>query len=156
MSSFFHDPQLSIDNKCMSGDFENGIEWVLEYIYIPHNIVHFLDLFKLTNELILISENIVNYGLKEFCDIDPERCSLPMVLTNTWWRMGIIIVLALRIFSNDIELIVYASEKDEDPDAASESAETMYEMGEDFGTILKYILDFRVTMDTKRSEFDQN
>mgnify|MGYP004561602297 FL=1 len=148
----------------MSGDFENGIEWVLEYIYIPHNIVHFLDLFKLTNELILISENIVNYcgtkemflGLKEFCDIDPERCSLPMVLTNTWWRMGIIIVLALRIFSNDIELIVYASEKDEDPDAASESAETMYEMGEDFGTILKYILDFRVTMDTKRSEFDNN
>ena len=60
MSSFYHDPNMAINNKCMAGDFELGIEWVLEYVYMPHNIVHFLDLFKLTNELILISENIVS------------------------------------------------------------------------------------------------
>ena len=63
-------------------------------------------------------------------------------------------VLMLRIISNDIELIIYASDKDVDPEAANESAETMYEMGEDFGTILKYVLDFHITMDTTRSEFD--
>ncbi len=104
----------------MAGDFELGIEWVLEYVYMPHNIVHFLDLIKLTNELILIQENIVSScgfremfeGLTQFCEIDPRRCSIPVVLSNLWWRMGIITVLFIRIFSNDVELIVYASEKD--------------------------------------------
>ena len=51
-------------------------------------------------------------------------------------------------------MIVYASDKDTDPDAADESAETMYEMGEDFGTILKYVLDFHIEMNVERSEFD--
>ena len=93
-------------------------------------------------------------GLSKFCEIDPKRCSIPVVLTNIWWRLGIIIVLFFRILTNDVELIVYASDKEVDPEAANESAETMYEMGEDFGTILKYILDFHVEMDTTRGEFD--
>ena len=68
--------------------------------------------------------------------------------------MGIIAVLFLRIFSNDIELIIYASDKNEDADAPQESSDTLYEMGEDFGSILKYIIDFKSDMDTSRSEFD--
>ena len=70
--------------------------------------------------------------------------------------MGIISVLFARIFSNDIELIIYASDKDDDANAATESADTLYDMGEDFGTILKYIIDFRIEMDTTRSEFDSS
>ena len=68
--------------------------------------------------------------------------------------MGIIAVLFLRIFSNDIELIIYASDKNEDANAPQESSDTLYEMGEDFGSILKYVIDFKSDMDTSRSEFD--
>ena len=81
---------------------------------------------------------------------------MPVILSNVWWRIGIISVLAARIFSNDIELIIYADSKDEDSNAATESADTLYDMGEDFGAILKYIIDFRVEMDTTRSEFDSS
>ena len=70
--------------------------------------------------------------------------------------MGIISVLFARIFSNDIELIMYADNKNEDSNAATESADTLYDMGEDFGAILKYIIDFRLEMDTTRSEFDSS
>ena len=162
--SFFHNDTLDVGNQCMTDDIQLGIEWSLEYIYKPHNFVHFLDLFKFTNELLLVFQNILSncgikhmfLGLTQFCETDPVRCSLPVILSNVWWRMGIIAVLAMRIFSNDIELIVYAAEKDEDPDAANESAETMQDMGEDFGTILKYIIDFRSDMDTTRSEFDMS
>merc|ERR1712166_923651 len=134
----------------------------LEYVYMPHNIVHFLDLFKFTNEVIVVGQNILSecgikhmfLGLQQFCEVDPIRCSTPVILTNIYWKIGIILTLALRIFSNDIELIIYATDINEGPNAAQESADTLYDMGEDFGSILKYIIDFRLEMDTSRSEFD--
>ena len=93
-------------------------------------------------------------GIKMFCSTNPKSCTIPAILTNIWWRIGIITVLFMRIFTNCIELIIYAADKNEDPDASNESADTLYEAGEDFGTIMKYILDFRTNMDTTRSEFD--
>ena len=93
-------------------------------------------------------------GIKNFCKTNPKSCSIAAILSNIWWRIGIISVLFLRILSNFGELIYYASTKNEDSEASNESAETLYEAGEDFGTIMKYILDFRTNMDTTRSEFD--
>ena len=115
-SSFFHNDTMDLSNECLNDDVRVGIEWSLEYIYLPHNIVHFLDLFKFTNEFIIIINNVwtncgfktMFTGLTNFCETDPVRCSLPVIITNVWWRMGIIAVLMLRIFSNDIELIIYA------------------------------------------------
>ena len=95
-------------------------------------------------------------GLKRFCTTHSKKCTIPSILSNIWWRIGIIEVLKLRILTNFIELIMYAADKNEDPNASTESAETLYEAGEDFGTILRYMIDFRVPMDTTRGEFDSN
>ena len=50
---------MDVENQCLNEDIQTGIEWSVEYIYMPHNIVHFLDLFKFTNELVLIFQNVL-------------------------------------------------------------------------------------------------
>ena len=86
-------------------------------------------------------------SMNTFCDIDPERCTIPVVLSNIWWHTPVISALSLRISIAFIEIMVFAGRRTSDGNAGKETEDTLYDIGEDFGSILRYILDFHLKSD---------
>ena len=89
--------------------------------------------------------------LNVFCALDGldelhmnKRCTAQKLLTNLWWRLGIIGLLFMRIIVNCGQLIDYAAEKEKSGRiyAGIETANVLYDMGDDFGGITRYIVDF--------------
>ena len=125
MVGFYHSPKAVVKNQCLEGEITTSIEYALEFIYIPHNIAHVLDLVKVTRQIVLIYNNIIEYcgirvvtlSMRLFCGVNEDRCSFAQIFTNMWWHGPIIGVLSLRIFIACISLIVYAGRRSSDSNA---------------------------------------
>ena len=162
MVGFYHSPAAVVKDQCLSGEIVEKLEFVLELVYIPHNIVHFLDLVKVTRQLIMIYNNINEFcgikvmtlSIRHFCDVDKSRCKIAQILTNTWWHSIVIGIIAIRVIYGCIELIVYAGRRTSDSNAGVETEDTLYDMGEDFGSIMKYVYDFHISEDLALTEWD--
>ena len=91
------------------------------------------------------------HDIAVFCALDGldeslewKKCSPQNILTNAWWRMAVVLAQSTRVTYNIIEIIGYTIDIKEDGREKSSqlTAGTLYDMGEDFGTIIRYILDF--------------
>ena len=65
-------------------------------------------------------------------------------MTNTWWRSLVLLSQSLRVFYNMIEVVGYAYNKSKTGRimASARTASTLYDMGDDIGTMGRYIFDF--------------
>lgn len=65
-------------------------------------------------------------------------------MTNTWWRSLVLMSQSMRATYNVVELIGYAVHKSKTGQimAAAKTASTLYDLGDDIGTMGRYIFDF--------------
>ena len=162
MVGFYHSPRAVVKNQCLKEKIVNKLEYALELTYIPHNIAHILDLIKVTRQMVLIYQNVIEFcgikvmilSMRHFCSVDEQRCSMSQLFTNIWWHTIVIGILSIRILYSMIEIIVYAGRRTSDSQAGEETENTLYDMGEDFGSILRYTLDYHVSEDLALNEWD--
>ena len=127
--------------------------------------MHFLDLFKFTTVMAQVIQDIFeNCGyqqmvvdLENYCKIG-DVCHPSLILTNLWWRSPVITFTTLRILINIIEIITYVGERDINGLSVMNELTTskLYDIGNDFGNITRYISDFHLESVLKRGEFDSN
>ena len=127
----------------------------------PTNIFHVLDLIKFTSKTSEVIHHTFEYcgyrdsmhDLSVFCSLDGldelkdwKKCSPQTILTNIWWRQPVLYSQLLRVQYNIIEVIKYAINKPVTGQivASIMTASTLYDMGDDIGTMARYILDFHL------------
>lgn len=103
------------------------IKFILMMIYKPTNILHVLDLLKLTTKTSEVIHHTFEYcGYKDamhdltvFCALDGldemkdwKKCSPQIILTNIWWRQLVLYSQSARVFYNTVEVIDYAVNKE--------------------------------------------
>ena len=78
---------------------------------------------------------------------DKKRCKWNQILTNLWWKQPVIYAQSIRIVWNSIK-IAWVTRKREtkfsDGMAAEQTSYRLYDMGDDFGSILRFTLDYRL------------
>ena len=147
------------------------IKFILMMIYKPTNILHVLDLIKFTTKASEVLHHTFEYcGYKDsmhdltvFCSLDGldemkdwKKCSPQIILTNIWWRQIVLYSQSIRIFYNIIEVINYAIKKPKTGQivASLNTASTLYDMGEDFGTMARYVTDFHLVEKIDYGDWD--
>ena len=143
----------------MGAHMTEQAEFVLRVVYQPINILHVLDLIKFTEKTSELIHHTFEYcGFKDtvrdltvFCALDGfdethvwKKCSPQQILTNFWWRVAVLLSQSTRILYNIGQIIGYAIDIKTTGQvmAAAHTASTLYDMGDDFGTMARYILDF--------------
>ena len=101
MVGFYHDQRKKVSDKCMSIDMADHVRFILMIIYKPTNLLHALDVIKLTGKTSEVIHHTFEYcGYKDtlrdvtvFCSLegldemkDWKKCSPQTILTNLWWR----------------------------------------------------------------------
>ena len=97
---FYHDNRMQISEKCLEDKFVNDVEFIYRLFYKQQNLIHILDVFKLpkvTNKVIMNMAEECGYknitlDIQKFCDIDPSRCTLAVLLSNLWWRLWVVVL----------------------------------------------------------------
>lgn len=143
----------------MGIDMTEQIKYALMLIYKPVNLLHVLDLIKFTQKTSEAIHHTFEYcGYKDmmhdltvFCSLegldemnDWKKCSPQVLMTNAWWRSLVLMSQSTRVFYNITEIIGYAINKSKTGQimASVYTASTLYDMGDDIGTMVRYILDF--------------
>jgi hypothetical protein len=124
--------------------------------------MHFLDIFRFSAK----SSNLIKSTFEEcgpkaviedirlFCSVDKKRCTWPIILTNAWWRTVVIFVQSFRILVNFIHLGWYAHKRSSMSNASELTTSRLYDIGDDMGSISRFILDFRTDEEFEQSEWD--
>ena len=75
-------------------------------------------------------------------------------MTN-WWRRPIVIgAQSLRIFVDFIRVSWFAIKRDTRPLSSEDTSDKLYDIGDDIGSILRYVVDFKIDEDIDIGEFD--
>ena len=128
-----------------------------------NNILHFMDIFKVPLSGITLVQHVssecgyrqIMHDITIFCDNDLSRCTTQTLLSNFYWRAPIIALQSFRVFVNWLQLAVYTSKKNQGVEEAVEwMQDTMFDMGEDLGSISNFILDFHLEQGIHKSEWD--
>ena len=131
-------------------------------IYEDDTILHFLDIFKFSSKVNNLIQQVFEYcgpkavieDARQFCKLDKDRCTWPIVLSNAWWRSAVLLVQNFRIFVNLIHLCWYAYKRNSMEDASEWTSSRWYDIGDDIGSGVRFILDFRVDEEIEQSEWD--
>lgn len=147
------------------------MQYILMVVYQPANILHVLDLIKFTKKSSEVIHHTFEYcGYKDtmhdlnvFCSLEGlddekewKKCSASKIMTNLWWRQLVLYSHAGRIMYNIGLIIYYALEKEKTGQimAAVYTGSTLYDMGEDFGTVARYSLDFNQVKSIEITDYD--
>ena len=134
----------------------------MEQIYEEVTIIHFLDIFKFASKVTHLVESVFEHcgpkmvieDTRKFCKEDKSRCTWPIVLSNAWWSMAILIIQDFRILINLIHLCWYAFERETMEDASEWTSSRWYDIGDDIGSGARFILDFYVDEEYEETEWD--
>ena len=157
----YHDRSRTLSHKCMGIDMTEHIKFILMIVLKPTNILHLLDLIKFTGKSSEVIHHTFEYcGYKDtmhdltvFCSLDGldelkdwKKCSPQTILTNIWWRQPVLFSQFIRVQYNLVEVIQYALNKKQTGQmvASQKTASTLFDMGDDIGTMARYILDFHL------------
>mmetsp|Transcript_12977 Transcript_12977/g.21945 ORF Transcript_12977/g.21945 Transcript_12977/m.21945 type:complete len:186 (-) Transcript_12977:155-712(-) len=159
----YHNPDVELSKKCLDRSQEDKVKYVLDMIYNYHNILHFIDAIKMTEKAGNLIQSIfedcgynqMSIDIKQFCKFDEDRCKTSTLLTNVWWRLFVIGAQSLRVTIDSFELIYYAIDKEKlkGKRASMDTAMKLFDIGDDLGSIFRYILDFHVDEDLVLGEF---
>ena len=97
---YYHNPQAKVGDECLRGKIEKDYAFIMEQIYEEVTIIHFLDIFKFASKVTLLVESVFEHcgpkmvieDTRKFCKEDKSRCTWPIVLSNAWWRMAVLII----------------------------------------------------------------
>ena len=159
---FYHNPHAEVDHKCLDIKDYRDFGFILGMVYERKNILHFLDIFKVAGKITELTESIFEFcgpkmiieDVRDFCKIDPKRCTAPVMLTNGWRRMFVISAQALRIVVDTVKLCYYAIYRNSMSEASKEAGDKIYDIADDIGSIFRYTLDFHIDEEVDIGEFD--
>ena len=124
--------------------------------------MHFLDIFKFSGKLVELIQHVFEFcgpknmieDVRDFCKIEKRRCTAPMMLTNAWKRMIVISAQFLRVVVDSCRLAYYAYFRNSLSMAAENTADKIYDIADDLGSITRYTLDFHMPEEFEIGEFD--
>ena len=124
--------------------------------------MHFLDIVKFTQKLTRVIQNTFeNCGYKsiiadvrDFCHTDEKRCHVPQLLTNWWQRPVIIGAQSVRILVDLLRVSWFAIKRESRPLSSEDTSDKLYDIGDDMGSILRYVVDYKRDEEITIGEFD--
>jgi hypothetical protein len=145
----------------LAGQTEKDIVFILDFFF-KEGIPKYLDIIHMTFKSRDVLENSFEYcGFKQvvedsriFCTTDKNRCKWNQLLTNVWWKQPVIYAEMVRIALNSFKIVWTTRKRDEREAAAEDVSYKLYDVGDDFGSILRFSLDYRVPQTFDHGDWD--
>ena len=162
MVGFYHNPHAKVNEMCLSEVDHKEFAFIMKMIYEGETLLHFLDIFKLAGKVVALVHSSFEYcgpkhiimDVRDFCLVEEKRCTAPIMLTNMWRRMIVIGAQMMRVTVDSIKIIYWAFIRESQVDATHWTSSKLYDIGDDLGSISRYIFDFRVKEEFEIGEFD--
>ena len=162
MVGFYHNPNAKVSEQCLNVTDYRDFAFVLKMVYEKESILHFLDIFKFSGKLVQLIQSTFEFcgpkvmieDIKNFCNLEKKRCTAPIMLTSAWSRMIVLTAQSSRVVVDTIRLAYYAYYRTSLSMAAESTADKIYDIADDLGSITRYTLDFHLPEEFEIGEFD--